>query len=91
MKTHILKTDPGLIALRKAGKRPWEIRLNDRDFKVGDEIILQETCHSGDAMADGAPLAYTGKGLRCTITYMEMNIYGIKDGWVLMMTEVVEE
>jgi hypothetical protein len=40
---HTLKTWPEFFAALKAGSKTFEVRINDRDFKVGD--ILRLTFH----------------------------------------------
>lgn len=40
--THHLKTKPEYFQAVINGKKPFEIRLNDRDFKQGDRVILEE-------------------------------------------------
>lgn len=42
MKKHHLKTLPHFFALAWAKRKPVEIRFNDRDFQIGDEIYLIE-------------------------------------------------
>ena len=39
---HHLKIHPEPFAQVKSGAKPYEIRLNDRDFAVGDVLILDE-------------------------------------------------
>ena len=39
---HHLKTKPEYFRAVIAGKKPFEIRKNDRDFKIGDKVILEE-------------------------------------------------
>lgn len=40
--THHLKTKPEYFQAVIDGKKTFEIRLNDRDFKQGDSVILEE-------------------------------------------------
>ena len=42
MKVHELKTWPQLFAAVNAGRKCWELRRNDRDFKEGDLLYLRE-------------------------------------------------
>lgn len=82
-KQHELKTDPLLFEESWTKNKPFEIRLNDRDFQVGDVLILLETEHSGEDMVAGKPLIYTGRKLIREITYI-LEGYGLKEGWVVM-------
>lgn len=36
-----LKTDPELFEATLNGTKDWEIRFNDRGFKVGDKLVLR--------------------------------------------------
>jgi hypothetical protein len=42
MKTHVLKTKLEFIVATMRGEKLFEIRVNDRDFKIGDRVILKE-------------------------------------------------
>lgn len=42
-KTHVLKTINPFFYLAWHGFKPFDVRKNDRDFKVGDKIVLQQT------------------------------------------------
>lgn len=42
MRQHELKTWPEHWREVAAGRKTFELRLNDRDFQVGDELILRE-------------------------------------------------
>lgn len=61
-KTHVLKCWPEYFQEVKWGAKPFEIRENDRDFQVGDTIVLREW-HRGKR-------EYTGDELARTISYM---------------------
>lgn len=56
---HALKTVPKYFEKIQSGEKTFEIRRNDRPFKVGDKIILQE--YDNDA--------YTGREVEKIITH----------------------
>lgn len=75
MKTHRLKTiDPYFDEVRQ-GVKNFEVRLNDRDFKVGDEVHLLEY--------DPKTSEYSGREVRVEITYILKNYEAIKPGYVV--------
>ena len=85
MKTHELKTDPGCFCMSFCGSKNFEIRKNDRDFKVGDLLMLKETSFSGDEMKEGKPLEYTGRVLSRRINYiLPGGKYGLSPEFVVM-------
>jgi len=88
MKHHELKTDPQPFSASWLGLKTYEIRKNDRDFKIGDQISLRETIYTGNEMKAGEPLAYTGRCLGREITEVRTG-YGIKDGWCILGLRVV--
>lgn len=78
---HILKTDPAVFRAVVDGAKTSEIRFNDRDYAVGDELLLRETTHPGAEIAAGAPLEYTGREVTKTVSHV-LGGYGLADGWV---------
>ncbi|MGC4668415.1 DUF3850 domain-containing protein, partial [Enterococcus hirae] len=42
MKTHELKILPEYFEAVTSGRKKFEIRKNDRDYKVGDRLYLRE-------------------------------------------------
>ena len=80
---HKLKTDPEVFKAVVEGRKTFEIRFNDRDFKVGDELVLLETIHTGEQMRHGKPLLFSGNQLRKTVSYV-LSGYGLQDGWVIL-------
>jgi hypothetical protein len=85
-KFHELKTDPEVFQAVINFKKTYEIRFNDRDFKIGDYLLLKETVSTGEAMKLGfEPLQYTGRECLVKISHiLHGPIYGLKEGWVIM-------
>jgi len=89
MATHKLKTDKMVFGHVYNGLKTFELRKNDRDFKICDTLILRETEHTGDEMRNGSSLVYTGREIECEIDYiLHGPIYGLMDGWVILNIEV---
>ena len=83
MSEHILKTDPEVFEAVWTGAKTFEIRLNDRGFKVGDTLRLRETKFTGLQMHMGQPLEYTGRELTKTVSHV-LSGYGLADSWVCL-------
>lgn len=81
--THELKTDPAAFHAVYCGHKTFEIRFNDRGFRVGDMLLLLETRHTGEEMRAGAKLRYTGRRLEKTISHIQDG-YGLQPGWVCL-------
>lgn len=62
MKTHILKTWPEYFEKIISGEKTFEIRKNDRDFEIGDELILREY--------DPISKSYTNRVIETRVTYI---------------------
>lgn len=85
MRWHILKTDPEVFDAVAAGLKLCEIRKDDRGYQLGDGLYLMRTLHTGEAMAAGAPLQYTGQECAVRVTHILRGpVYGLADGWILM-------
>ncbi|WP_239256665.1 ASCH/PUA domain-containing protein [Listeria ilorinensis] len=78
-KTHELKILPWFFEPVRAGDKPFEIRKNDRDFKIGDSLLLCEW----------TALKYTGEFLVARITFITN--YAQQDDYVVMGIEVLED
>lgn len=65
---HELKTWPEFYRAVQDNKKTFELRFNDRDYKVGDELLLREfePCHSckGKGRVD-IGLSYPGACAEC--------------------------
>jgi len=75
MTRHELKTWPKYFAAVRSGQKRFEIRRNDREFKVGDILVLREFDPEEDA--------YTGQTEERQITFLlSEEDYGVIHGFV---------
>lgn len=82
---HELKTDHDPFDAVLAGYKTFEIRRNDRDYQTNDTLTLRETVYTGEQMAAGEPLLYTGRAVDAIVTHvMKGPIYGIAEGWAVL-------
>lgn len=65
--THTLKTWPGEWEAVARGDKRHEVRVNDRDYKVGDTLILKEWIPIGEDCTEGE---FTGRAVMRTIAYI---------------------
>ena len=85
---HELKTDPIPFQAVWSGYKKAEIRRNDRDFHIGDDLLLQETEYSSQEMTnEKQPLEYTGREIEATITHI-IEGYGLESGFVALSLHV---
>lgn len=87
MRTHDLKVWPSFFTALLDGTKTFEVRRNDRDFAVGDVLVLEEW--------DPTPSMYvarghTGKRTKRVVTYvLRGGEFGIEAGFcVLGLAEV---
>ncbi|WP_278847834.1 DUF3850 domain-containing protein [Megamonas hypermegale] len=81
---HTLKIKPKYFNDVLVGKKNFEVRLNDRNYQEGDEVILKE-------FNDGI---YTGKSIRAVITYLlKHNDFpvGIPKDYVVFSIEIIKQ
>lgn len=72
---HNLKILPKYFADVKSGIKTFEIRFNDRNYKVGDTLILREwTPEEG----------YTGNVLQKEVVYLLDDSQYCKEGFVIL-------
>ena len=82
---HELKTDHEVFEDVLNELKTFEIRKNDRGFKVSDELWLRETVNTGKEMKAGASLVYTERMIAVTVSHILRGpIYGLSEGWVIM-------
>lgn len=80
---HELKSDPAIFQMSVQNVKDYELRLNDRNFQIGDILHIRETSESGEAMSAGAELRYTGRIMVRKINSI-LSGYGLKEGWVIL-------
>ncbi len=73
--THKLKIHPKFFEAVILGNKTFEIRRNDRNFKVGDRIVLKE--YSKET-------GYTGESAVFNITYVMTDSKFVKKGFAVL-------
>lgn len=92
MTEHTLKTDPEVFEASLAHLRHYEIRYDDRGYKVGDTLILKETEFSAiEMLKQDKPLAFTGRELKKEISHILEGVqYGLYPGYVILSTKDIQ-
>ena len=78
---HILKTDPIPFQAVWNDEKHFEWRKNDRNYKVGDQLRLQEfNCET---------LIWSGREILATISYVLQDCYNIPSEYcILSLTNI---
>ena len=79
MKTHRLKIESTYFDKVIDGSKRFEIRFNDRDYEVGDILILNEVEKS--ALGNWG---YTGRDYSVKVTYLTDFPAGLRENYVAM-------
>lgn len=90
---HTLKCDPDIFQKIWNKEQTFELRLNDRNYKVGDEIISHETTHTGEEMEHGMKLEYTGRYICSKIVGILQRNHFSKDrfdNWVIISIQIMK-
>lgn len=82
MKTHHLKTWPEYFQAVARGDKRFELRKDDRDFRRGDILILQEY--------DPNEREYTGKELTFRISYILRGGEWLTPGYVALGLRILD-
>lgn len=90
MTLHKLKCWPQYFKEIVEGRKTFEMRKNDRDYHVGDKLLLQEY----DPLNMSQP--YSGKKQKVRVNYIVSGDdvgfkYGLQPGYVCMSIEPVED
>lgn len=81
MTTHELKTWPEYFTASLFGNKSFELRIKDRDFKIGDFLVLQEW--------DPKTHAYSGRALMRQVVYILEGAFGLPEDMIIMGVVVV--
>lgn len=81
---HELKTWPHFFSAIASGDKNFEVRKNDRNFQLGDELLLRE--FKPENYDDEVPGEhYTGRILHRQIRYiLQGGEFGINEGYVVL-------
>lgn len=83
MRTHKLKTHPSYFDKVWKCLKGFEVRKDDRDFDVGDRLILEEWDPGKDAVIDD--WKYTGRAIECLVKYkLPGGQFGIEAGYCVL-------
>lgn len=81
MKVHELKTWPEFFEPILQGEKKFEIRLDDRGFRVGDHLKLWEWLPKSKS--------YTGRVILVKVDYIVSGFSGLTAGWVAMSISIL--
>lgn len=84
MTTHYLKCWPIFFFEVASGMKTFEIRKNDRDFRVGDIIVLQYW----DPLTKDYNKAYSDR--RFKVIYILDQHEGLLDGYVILQLKIYD-
>lgn len=73
---HDLKIWPPYFQAVATGLKPWEFRVNDRNYRVGDVLLLREW--------NPRVQTYTGRFCRRVVTFILPGGFGVPAGHVIM-------
>lgn len=83
MTMHVVKCWPSSFQAIKRGEKKFEIRKNDRDYQVHDQLFLKEY----DPVSD----TFSGANHTVTVTYILTptpdEFFGLKMGYVIMSVQ----
>jgi len=81
MKIHKLRTYPPEFTQSMFGNKSFELRVDDRDYRLGDYLALEEW--------DPETKEYSGRSIMRQVTYILKGRFGLPDNMVIMAVVVV--
>jgi hypothetical protein len=91
---HELKTHPDEFQAVLNGRMPWQLRRNDRDYRVGDQLLLKEWDPAGGEPRSDQTLmigGYTSRNLLVRVDYImdDAHRFGLDPDYVIMNISLV--
>lgn len=84
-RVHDLKIDSHIFEEVHAGRKLFEVRMDDKGYQCGDQLRLRETLSTSEPISVRAPLEFTGREVwRRVVGILRGGQYGIANGWVVM-------
>lgn len=84
-RVHELKTLRLFVTQHIAEQKSYEIRFNDRDFQLNDDLLLRAI-----SVGDDQSIAYTGEWVFCHVqSILTDTQFGMRDGFVIMSTRKI--
>lgn len=92
--THELKLWPEYFEQVRNGRMRFQLRRNDRDFKVGDHLLLKEWDPAGGTKQPDQCLmtgAYTDRGILVRVDYImdDAHRFGLDPDYVIMSISLI--
>ena len=74
---HELKVWPACFAAVLSGSKPFDVRFNDRQYKVGDALLLREYEPESEQ--------YSGRSTERWVSYLlQGGSFGLEEGWCVL-------
>lgn len=88
---HRIKIEPSYFSSVKEKIKTFELRKNDRDYKVGDILVLSEYVDIPDSINSiSIDSFYTGSEVIARVKYiMDKPVYGLQSEYCIISIEVV--
>ena len=80
MKTHDLKITQEYFLAKLQGIKPFEVRINDREYEIGDILVLHEL---------NEDMECTGRTITQSVNYKFENPDYLPKGYVILSGEII--
>jgi len=97
IRCHTLKSWPMYFHDVLARKKRAEIRINDRDYMVGDFLLMSEYIPRGESVTrskgdvETSSGEFTGAWIKAQVTHITDFPIGLQAGYVMLSFEVIED